>query len=221
MTAIDEIDVVCPSVIKDETHERRCGVGFQCVRPLGFFGTILGRAGVEFKKGSWCEVATVATWTIDDTNSMRSRSFDRDLYGSPVAPAPRRTSAHHSTECQSAWNAQKSLASRMTTLSGDWMASERWYATPTPVIPEPMMHTSASAINGPVLPSRANILTSGEESAQKERVGFGDGKPAGFGLLWSTESKFCWFALRWMGSVAIAHAVAIEINTDIDILGHK
>lgn len=120
--------------------------------------------------------------------------------------------------------AQKSLASRMTTLRGDWrstfvsIASERWYATPTPVIPEPMMHTSASDVNGPVLPSRASGLAPGEESAQKERVGHGDGRPAGFGLLWSIENIFCWFthSLRWTGSVAIAQT-AIEINIEIDM----
>lgn len=88
----------------------------------------------------------------------------------------------------------------MTTLSGDWsafvlIASERWYATPTPVTPEPMMHTSALVTKDPALPSRASGLASGEESVQKERVGFGDGRPAGFG---SMEKKV-------VGSVAIAH----------------
>ena len=82
----------------------------------------------------------------------------------------------------------------MTTLNGEWsstfvvIASERWCATPTPVIPEPMIHTSASVVNGPVLPSRASGLASGAECAQKERVGFGDGRPAG--LSWLIENKF-------------------------------
>jgi hypothetical protein len=107
----------------------------------------------------------------------------------------------------------------MTTLRGDWrstfvsIASERWYATPTPVIPEPMIHTSASEVNGPMLPSHASGLASGEESAQKERVGLGDGRPAGFGLLWSIEIFFRRFthSLSGTGSVAIAHT-AIEIE---------
>lgn len=87
-----------------------------------------------------------------------------------------------------------------------------------PVIPEPTIHTSASVVNGPVLPSRASGLASGEEFAQKERVGFGDGRPAGF-RMWSFENIFCWISrsLSEMGSVAIAHAAAeINVNTDID-----
>lgn len=83
-----EPDVVCPTMILDETHERRRGMYFQGVRSFGFFGAVLGRAGMEIKKGGGGEVATVPTWATDEMNPMRSRTFDRDLQGSPVAPPP-------------------------------------------------------------------------------------------------------------------------------------
>jgi hypothetical protein len=48
----------------------------------------------------------------------------------------------------------------------------------TPVIPVPIMPTSASAVRGPVLPPVARELAPGE-SSQKERVGCEAGRPAG------------------------------------------
>ena len=58
-----------------------------------------------------------------------------------------------------------------------------------PVIPEPMIHTSALVVNSPVLPSHTSRLASGEESTQKEHVKFEDGRPAG--LVWLIENIFC------------------------------
>jgi len=60
-------------------------------------------------------------------------------------------------------------------------SSTRWYATPTPVIPAPMMQMSALLGRGSLLPWPASGFASGEESIQKERVGLGDGSLAGVG----------------------------------------
>ena len=45
-----------------------------------------------------------------------------------------------------------------------------------------MIHTSASVVNSPVLPSCASRLVSGEVSTQKECVEFEDGRPGGLVL---------------------------------------
>ena len=50
-----------PSVVLDETHKRRCGVGLPGIRSLGFFGTIFGRTGVKLRKGGEGELAAVST----------------------------------------------------------------------------------------------------------------------------------------------------------------
>lgn len=73
--------------------------------------------------------------------------------------------------------------------------SERWYATETPVIPEPTMQTSASAVRGPVLPSRARGFTPGAESVQNECVGLGTGSDAdskgGEKIAWNGACNEC------------------------------
>lgn len=208
VSAVYEIDVVCPSVIVDETHDGGCGVCFQGVRSLGFFGAILGRTGIEIRNCGGGKVAAIPTWMYVRSWVFGSRLVYR-LTGGPRAYIKQ----------MSVWakriagkaGVQKSLASRMTTLSG-WssmlsaMASERWYATPTPVMPEPMIHTSASVVSGPVLPSRASGLASGEECAQKERVGFEDGRPAG---LLSIENTFWWRNV----DVAIEHTTTGAIDS--------
>jgi hypothetical protein len=45
----------------------------------------------------------------------------------------------------------------------------------TPVMPEPIMQISASAVRGPELPTRASGFTSGAPCVQKERVELGTG----------------------------------------------
>ena len=54
----------------------------------------------------------------------------------------------------------------------------RWYATETPVIPDPIMQTSAPAVRGPVLPARARGFTPGAAAVQNERVALGTGSDA-------------------------------------------
>lgn len=49
----------------------------------------------------------------------------------------------------------------------------------SPVIPDPMIHTSASRVRGPSLPSKASGFASGAELVQKDGVGFSTGRPAG------------------------------------------
>ena len=49
----------------------------------------------------------------------------------------------------------------------------------SPVIPDPMIHISASRVRGPSLPSKASGFASGAELVQKDGVGFSTGSPAG------------------------------------------
>jgi hypothetical protein len=56
---------------------------------------------------------------------------------------------------------------------------ERWYAAPTPVIPEPTTQTSASWTSPPALPNSASGFASGVPCVQKARVGFATGRPGG------------------------------------------
>ena len=53
----------------------------------------------------------------------------------------------------------------------------RWYAADTPVMPEPMMHISASEVREPVLPAFASEFASGE--SQKDWVGLWMGSGVG------------------------------------------
>ena len=48
-----------------------------------------------------------------------------------------------------------------------------------PVMPDPIMHTSASCVRIPLLPSAAKGFTSGAESIQKDFVGLDAGRLAG------------------------------------------
>ena len=49
----------------------------------------------------------------------------------------------------------------------------------SPMIPDPMIHTSASRVRGPSLPLKASGFASGAELVQKDGVGFSTGRPAG------------------------------------------
>ena len=53
----------------------------------------------------------------------------------------------------------------------------RWYAANTPVMPEPMMHISASEVREPLLPAFASEFAS--EESQKNRVGLWMGSRVG------------------------------------------
>lgn len=100
-------------------------------------------------------------------------------------------------------NLQKSLASKTIAVNGLSLPSlpfaiawDKWYAAPTPeeygvsrgkinarscapVIPDPIIHISASEVKAPSLPSFAKGFASGAESIQKDFVGFGTGRWAG------------------------------------------
>lgn len=100
VTAVHEIDVIRPSVVLYDAHERRRGVGFDGVRSLRFLGTVLGSACIKIPKGGGSEVAAISTWNMCE--SVRGRSVGRDgRVASPVAPAPEiegeTSSASHST----------------------------------------------------------------------------------------------------------------------------
>ena len=68
-----------------------------------------------------------------------------------------------------------------------------WYAADTPVMPDPIMQTSASWVRAPSLPTFASGLASGV-SIQNDLVGFGTG--SGAGLLSTGRSSMTWCSAR-------------------------
>lgn len=67
----------------------------------------------------------------------------------------------------------------MTTFMGFSLIFEIWYAADMPVIPDPIIHRSASLMRGPSLPSFAKGLTSLEGCNQNECVELETGNEAG------------------------------------------
>jgi hypothetical protein len=63
-----------------------------------------------------------------------------------------------------------------------------------PVMPDPMIHISASRVRAPSLPSVANGFASGAESIQKDFVGLGTGRLAG---VWEVGSCTLCTASNW------------------------
>ena len=89
----------------------------------------------------------------------------------------------------------------------------RWYAADTPVIPDPTMHTSASWVRWPWLPSVANGFALGE-SNQKDRVAFGVGRLAGpFCVMFSRT--LCWTAYWSRGTESISN---LRMNRSLSYL---
>jgi hypothetical protein len=87
-----------------------------------------------------------------------------------------------------------------------------------PVIPDPIIHISASEIKAPSLPSFAKGFASGAESIQKDFVGFGTGRWAG-GCEISSSSTLCaaskWF--RGIDDVDITVDNLVRNRSSIDL----